>query len=481
MRSLVQEINAAIALTLLVVAIIVGVGFFPYQQKQKNRFIDQRLLLLKTFKKSEERTLVDHIFEQKAEALYLQLERLGATPGIERIRVYDAEGRLLAGYPRSVADTELSISRRMSLSAGKEIHEIASWNKAEALIYWAPFEVVGETLGYLQIVYSLEDLSIWQRTSMIFFMLLLLSMLITSMILLNRLMSRLVARPILKLATTVEKVEGGDLSARSENARNDEIGQLSDAFNGMIERLQKGFQEIEKQNLELKELDQLKNEFLANVSHEIRTPLHAIIGFSEGMVGGEGGLLNEEQKKYLKMILESGKTLNSLVGQLLDFSQIKAGKMVIHPEAFPIRRILEAVLPVVREILGKKPVQLVNHVPEDLPWVMADEARVRQIFLNLLENAVKFTKEGTVEVLACPKGKWVQFTVKDTGIGMEQETIQFIFDEFRQGDGSTRREYGGTGLGLSIVKQLVTLHGGEIWVETMKGKGSSFHFTLPSA
>ncbi len=188
-----------------------------------------------------------------------------------------------------------------------------------------------------------------------------------------------------------------------------------------------------------------------------------------------------EQKRYLKMVLESGRALNGLVNQLLDFSEIKAGKFKLQKQAFSIPDLLEQIFPILEQLRGDKPVQLVNRVSQETPMVFGDRARVQQILLNLLGNAVKFTEAGEVTLSAAEKGAVVEFAIGDTGIGIAPEMIDVIFQEFLQADGSTRRKYGGTGLGLAIVKQLVTLHGGEVWAESEPGAGSVFYFTLPKA
>lgn len=479
MRSLIAEINGAIALTLLVVAILFAGGFFPYQHQQRERLIADHLFLLKTFKKSEERALIDDIFEGKSDALLLELNRLGQTKGVEAIAVYDLNGHRLADYPPGSFSGDLSPPHLEALTKSDGESQVGEWQGREALWYLAPFRVVDETIGYMQIAYSLEDLVKYQRASQFFFLLLLLSLLLVTVALLNLRLSRLVTSPLKRLVKTLRDVEGGNLSARAAIDRHNEIGQLGKAFNEMVTQLQASFDEIQKQNVELKTLDRLKNEFLANVSHEIRTPLHAIIGFSEGMVDESD--INAEHKKYLQMILESSRSLNVLVGQLLDFSRIKAGKLQLQRESFSIEKVAALVLPLAQKLVGEKPVTVMNRIPKNLPLVWGEQGRVQQILLNLLENAVKFTERGEVSLTASEKGTMLELIVRDTGIGIAGKKIPVIFDEFRQGDGSTRRKYGGTGLGLAIVKQLVALHGGEIWVESKEGKGSAFHFTLPKA
>ena len=181
------------------------------------------------------------------------------------------------------------------------------------------------------------------------------------------------------------------------------------------------------------------------------------------------------------MIVESGRNLNTLVTRILDLSKIRAGTMEIHPTRFSVRALAEKAILLVEKLKGNKPIALQNRIAEGLPACLADEARIHQVLLNLLENAVKFTERGEITVSAVRKGERLQVNVTDTGVGIPQAALSVVFEAFRQVDGSSKRKYEGVGLGLAIAKQLVELHGGEIWVESQEGKGSIFSFTVPLA
>jgi two-component system sensor histidine kinase BarA len=252
----------------------------------------------------------------------------------------------------------------------------------------------------------------------------------------------------------------------------------------------------------LKELDRLKSNFLATVSHELRTPLTSIIGYSEMLVEGIAGTLAGEQKEFVQTIHEKGEQLLSLIMSLLDLSKLESGTMNVRARPTDLRKVLEAVQTTLAPAAQKKSVQLKLEIAADVPEMRADGERLRQVFLNLGENAVKFTpKGGTVSfrarmmnendadepaagaamgfALLAPARARVEVRVIDTGIGIPQRERSRVFDPFYQVDSSSTREYGGTGLGLSIVKRLVDAHGGKISIEDNEPKGTVFVVVLP--
>ena len=225
--------------------------------------------------------------------------------------------------------------------------------------------------------------------------------------------------------------------------------------------------------------DALKDEFLANTSHELRTPLNGIIGIGQSMIDGATGILNDEQRSNLAMIVASGRRLGNLVNDVLDFSKLRHEKIELRCRPTDLYFLAELVLTVSRTLVGKRPLRLFNRIDADVPLVEADEDRVQQILFNLVGNAIKFTPGGAVEVSARTRGDWLDVTVSDTGPGIARERFDSIFDSFSQGDGSVAREHGGTGLGLAITRQLVELHGGTIGVESELGAGARFTFGMP--
>ena len=237
--------------------------------------------------------------------------------------------------------------------------------------------------------------------------------------------------------------------------------------------------ELRVNNLQLERANRLKSEFLASVSHELRTPMNAIIGYTKLMLDGLDGEMTAQQQTDLFRVAQAADNLLGLINGLLDLAKIEAGKMELNIEEVNITDVTDEALELVRPHADEKGLEVRAVIPQGLPNVWADRARVRQVLANMLANAVKFTERGTVSVAATSAEGWVTVSVADTGVGISPEAQAYVFDEFRQADSSTTRRYGGTGLGLAISKRLVTLHGGRIWVDSEVGRGSTFHFTLP--
>jgi signal transduction histidine kinase len=239
-------------------------------------------------------------------------------------------------------------------------------------------------------------------------------------------------------------------------------------------------EELARKNDELTHLDQLKSDFMATMSHELRTPLTGIIGYSDMMLSGMTGELNEKQATFVNSILQGGETLLNLINDILDLTKIEAGRLELNFEAVDLRAALLGVLPVVKPRAQDKRIRLSTFLPTDLPLVWADPSKLNQVLLNLLTNGIKYTHEnGSVSVEARTVGDFVEIWVNDTGMGIAKEDQAKVFQRFTQIDSSATRSQGGTGLGLAIVKELVELHGGGIRVQSKLGKGSSFVFTMP--
>ncbi|MCZ2126923.1 MAG: response regulator [Anaerolineales bacterium] len=236
--------------------------------------------------------------------------------------------------------------------------------------------------------------------------------------------------------------------------------------------------------IEMREADRVKSQFLANMSHELRTPLNSIIGFSRVILKGIDGPVTDLMQQDLTAIYNSGQHLLGLINDILDSAKIEAGKMELTFDEVNIEDLTHSVVSTMSGLVKDAPVELVEVVEPNLPPVRADAIRVRQVMINLLSNAAKFTDEGAITINVSSykeegKKKMVKVSVTDTGAGISQEDQEKLFQAFSQVDASPTRKSGGTGLGLSISKQLINLHGGEIWVESEEGKGSTFNFTLP--
>ncbi|HEX6244089.1 MAG TPA: ATP-binding protein [Polyangiales bacterium] len=255
----------------------------------------------------------------------------------------------------------------------------------------------------------------------------------------------------------------------------------------------------------LKELDRLKSDFLATMSHELRTPLTSIIGYSEMLASGMGGELNQEQQEFVGTIRNKGDHLLELITNLLDMSKFEQGTILLKKELFDPARLVEEVARTIAPAAKKKGVSVEQYIAPNLPRVVADPARMRQVLQNLTDNALKFTPSGgkiTLEVsavdgqsqsgetplddgaglvLMMAPQRYIQFAVRDTGIGIAPSEQERVFDAFYQVDSSATREHGGTGLGLSIVKRLVEAHNGTVGLDSALGRGTTFYVRLPEA
>ena len=240
---------------------------------------------------------------------------------------------------------------------------------------------------------------------------------------------------------------------------------------------------LEEANVQLQELDRLKDEFLASMSHELRTPLNSIIGFSEVLIDGLLGQMNTEQRECVENIHSGGEHLLKLINDILDLSKIEAGRMTLEPTTFDVTELLAEVEATTTPLTENKAQLLTVEQAGALPPLTADRFRIKQVLFNLLSNSYKFTPLGGHITLSCrlADATTMLFSVSDDGIGIKPEDQEIIFEEFRQIDGSNTREMTGTGLGLAISKRLVEMHGGRIWLESEYGHGASFSFQLPIA
>jgi signal transduction histidine kinase/HAMP domain-containing protein len=234
---------------------------------------------------------------------------------------------------------------------------------------------------------------------------------------------------------------------------------------------------------QLRELDRLKSSFLANMSHELRTPLNSILGFSDVIIEGLDGPLTENMANDLQLIQKNGKHLLHLINDVLDMAKIEAGRMNLAPEKFNVNDVLDEVLGITSSLAGEKNLRLVLDEESDKEvTIFADRTRIRQVMINLVNNSIKFTDQGRIEIRASrPDADKVLIAVKDTGIGIPPDQLETIFQEFAQVDASTTRKAGGTGLGLPISRRLVEMHGGRLWAESsgVAGEGSTFFVEMP--
>jgi signal transduction histidine kinase len=239
-------------------------------------------------------------------------------------------------------------------------------------------------------------------------------------------------------------------------------------------------QELRLLNQQLEQASRHKSEFLANMSHELRTPMNAIIGFTKLVMRRSKEQLPQKQYENLQKSLSSAEHLLTLINQILDLSKIEAGRLEIYPALFRLETVIEECIRTVEPMIKSEYVELLSNVAGDLPELYSDRDKLKQIVLNLLSNAIKFTERGQICLVAKGNKDWIAIDVSDTGSGIPREKFNFIFEEFRQADGGATRQHGGTGLGLSISRHLARLIGGDIFVDSIVGQGSTFTIRFPA-
>jgi signal transduction histidine kinase len=292
--------------------------------------------------------------------------------------------------------------------------------------------------------------------------------------------------PVREAEGFLGQVAKGNFDASIDVPNRDEFGALARQMNEMSRELHELYDaqrqaaaQLRALNAELEQASRAKSNFLASMSHELRTPMNAILGFTEMIRDGLYGEVPPEVQEPVSDIHTCGKQLLGLINNVLDLSKIEAGHMELALGEYVVEDIVNTVKLSLRALAATKGLDLVTTVPPDLPLGVGDGKRITQCLMNLAGNALKFTREGRVEIRVAAEGESLLFAVSDTGIGIPADQIESIFEEFRQADATVSRDFGGTGLGLSITRKLVELHGGRIWVESQAGKGSTFFFSIP--
>jgi len=292
--------------------------------------------------------------------------------------------------------------------------------------------------------------------------------------------------PVQEAQGFLGQVATGDFSSTINVPNRDEFGALAARMNQMSRELHRLYtdqrqaaQQLQTLNAELERASKAKSDFLASMSHELRTPLNAILGYSELILDEIYGEVPARIRDVLERVQQSGRHLLGLINDVLDLSKIEAGRMELSPTEYLVQDMVESVSSSLRSLAAEKGLAFVAGAQADIPVAYGDAQRLTQCLLNVAGNALKFTRQGRVEIWVERQGETLVYRVSDTGIGIPQHQLDSIFGEFQQANSSITHAYGGTGLGLSITKKFVEMHGGRIWVESEEGQGSTFFFSIP--
>ncbi|MBI3230478.1 MAG: response regulator, partial [Burkholderiales bacterium] len=480
-------------LTVIISAAILGLALFSSlmnsweaSRRMHDYFVKQGVRIAENLARQSTLALLFHSSDNAREGVdttlsfpdVIQVEITGTThkPLLNRAK----QGANLAQMPKQFETQTLS-------TATTEFENDEIWRFGapvyEGQAESSPFEVQErqpQLLGYVHVVISKSTLNRLTLSLLLtnlgitlFFAVLLLAVV--------RFLTRHAINPLNALSDLMRRAERGESGMRAEPLGPRDLIEMALAFNKMMNVLEEREEELKQSRDKAVNMALMKAQFAATVSHEVRTPLNGVVGMLDMLKEMN---LNKRQQECVEVAWSSSRTLIDLINNILDFSKMEAGKLELEEIDFDLRKLMEEVIELIAKQAQQKGLELGYLLHPDVPErVKGDSLRLRQILINLIGNAVKFTEKGEVAIrIASFKGEdgnsFLRFEVSDTGIGMNQDAVQHVFESFAQADPSTTRKYGGTGLGLAICKQLVGLLGGEIGVASQVGKGTTFFFSI---
>lgn len=484
-----QQLSLTVAIGVVLLALLssLAISWQSSQEIRANRQ-QQGQRLSDSLARQSRLALLSDASENVADAVSGAL----AFPDVERVEIRRVDGRLLTasgagavalalGDESPPKDLPASTAAFLDTENARAWHFVAPVRMADNTSPYEAETAKGQTIGYVRVVLSKASLSKALMALFALNMAISLSFAMLFLLLIRKLTQRM-SRPLTQLAGFMGRAELGESGVRAELSGPRDIANMAHAFNSMMTVLDEREQALRLASEEALRLAHLKAAFAATMSHELRTPLNGVVGALDML---RATALPSLARSHVALAWDSSQYLLDLINNILDFSSLEAGKLQLQESDFEVARLCEQTIELVIPQTGSKGLELAYVIAPGVPaWVRGDPRRLRQVLLNLVGNAVKFTEHGEVAVTVSTAGSFgdggvLRFEVTDTGIGISKPALGGIFDSFTQVDPSTTRGHDGSGLGLAICKQLCTLMGGEIGVDSQPGIGSTFWFTVP--